>query len=199
MIEAGDTTRSADYLAGLPDETRAYVAAQALPAEADRLHPLTRARLAVQAISALRRDMVTNRMVDATGETVELPSIERGAADDILSTLAMAEARNALVMIGMPGWRQRVPIDTSTYHRELAALSPQLFQVLADRFATGKVLPVAKVAAAWPEFRRRLLADGSDALTLDLTAEASAAGYELGGFRIKAPGKPAVPGLETVR
>lgn len=198
MIEAGDTTRAADYIASLPDETRAYVAAQALPAAADRLHPLTRARLAVQAIAALRRDMVTNSMVDAMGEPLELPAIERGAADDILSSLAMAEARNALTLIGVPGWRHREPIDTSTFHRELAALSPQLLDVLADRYATAKVLPAASVAAAWPEFRSRLLADGSDALTLDLTAEASAAGYELGGFRIRKPDKPSVPGLAEV-
>jgi hypothetical protein len=197
MMDSGDVTRAADYLADLPEEARAYVAAQALPAEADRLHPLTRARAAIQAISALRRDLVTNRLTDAiTGAPITGPSIDRGAADDILSSLAMAEARNALHTIGMPGWRQREPIDTSTYYRELAAVSPDLTAQLADRYATAKVLPADKVRAAWPEFRRRLLADGSQALTLDLTAQASAGGYELGGMKIRRKAKPAVPGLQ---
>lgn len=194
LLDAGDPARAADYLAGLGDDARAFVAAKALPAEAGRLHPLVRARLAVQAISALRRDLVTNRMVNAAGDSVQLPSIARGAADDILSTLAMAEARNALVTLGLPGWRHREPIDTATFHRELAGVSPELFGVLADRYATAKVWPVERVTSAWPEYRRRLLADGSDALTLDLTAEAGAEGYELGGVRIRPAGKPPVPG-----
>lgn len=198
MMQSGNVGDADDYLAGLPDEQRAYLTALSLKADVKRLHPLYRARLAVRAIGAVRRDLMGNRLVTAEGEPAAVSRIDAGAIDDILSDLAMAEARNALVTIGEPGWAGRTPIDTSTYHRELKAIAPDLYQVLADRLATAHVLPRETVEQGWPELRRRLLEDGTDVTTIDLTVPAKAGGTELGGTRIKRSKAPAVPGADEL-
>src|SRR5438045_1067897 len=97
MIDAGDQVGAAEYLASLDERSRILVTAGSIDAGARRLHPLIRARNAVQAINALRREMMDSRIMTADGP-IEVPRIDRGAADDILADLAMAEARNALVL-----------------------------------------------------------------------------------------------------
>jgi len=120
--------------------------------------------------------------------------IDRGAADDILEDLAMTEARNALVMMKVPGWADRQMIETATYFRELQAINPDLSRALADRFATAKVLPMDAVQRLWPEFEARLLKDGSELLTADLAASAKAAGFEMDGRAMKRKPRATVPG-----
>lgn len=196
MMDAGDVTRAADYLAAMDDELRAYVTAQAMPAEDARMHPLDRAHSAIQTLSKLRTDLLSDHLENALGEHVKVTRLEARTADDILATWAMAEARNALVAIGEPGWKGRAPIPQEGFVRELQALSPDLLGVLADRFASARVLPEATVLQQWPELRKRLLADGSSALVIDLRATAGAEGYELGGLKLRRPNKPAVPGKD---
>ncbi|WP_336800483.1 LPD38 domain-containing protein [Kaistia sp. MMO-174] len=195
LMDAGDEARAADYLASRPTEERAYLTALSMPADVKRIHPLYRARLAVKAIGALRRDLVGGRLVNADDEPVEISRADAGAADDILSDLAMAEARNALVLLKVPGWANRTVVDTSTYHRELQAVSPGLYGLLADRYATASVLPRETVESSWPELRKRLLEDGSEAIVADLTASAKADGPELDGSKIRRRSAPAVPGV----
>lgn len=192
MMDAGDMARAADWLAGQDAITRAWVAAGPLPAEVRRLHPFERARAAVTAINALRREMMDDTVTTAAGE-VKVSRVDRGAADDILEDLAQVEARNALVLMRVPGWADREPIDTSTYHRELAAISPDLGRALADRYAGGKVLPFGRVEDLWPELERRLLAGGSDIPVGDLALKARAAGFELDGKPIKRKPRAGVP------
>lgn len=194
MMEAGDDARAADYLAKLPSEERVYLTALSMPAEVKRIHPLYRARLAVKAIGALRRDLVGGRLVNADDDPVPIGRADAGAADDILSDLAMAEARNALVLLKVPGWANRAPIDTSTFHRELEAVSPGLYGLLADRYATAHVVPRPTVEEFWPELRARLLEDGTEANVADLALPAKAGGTELDGSKIRRQSAPGVPG-----
>ncbi|MFK8250186.1 LPD38 domain-containing protein [Ancylobacter terrae] len=194
MMDAGDVAAADDYLASLTADKRAYLVSEMMPAPVQRLNPLIRARSAVRAIGKIRRDIASNLLIDGEGSPIDISSADRGTVDDILADLAMVEARNALIAIGEKGWQMRKPMDTDGYVRELEAVSPVVLGLLADRYATAKVWDRGLVERGWPELRKRLLEDGSDAFVKDLEGEAKAAGTELGGKRIKRRSKPAVPG-----
>ncbi len=196
LADGGDDVAADEYLNSLDSERRAYVTLAMMPAAARRLHPLERARSAVRAIGALRRELTGPYITNAFSQEDmrKISAADRGAADDILADLSMAETRNALIALGVPGWAHQKAIDTRTYHSELKELSPVLAKALADRFATRKVLPLGIVLERWPELRKRVLMDGSGAITVDLEASAEAAGYELGGFKIPRKEKPEVKG-----
>lgn len=199
MQDGGDTAGAQDYLAKLDDNSKVWIAASTIDSSARSIHPFIRARHAVQAISQLRRDMMDGNIQTSDG-LVSVPRIERGAADDILADLSMAEMRNALVVMGVPGWKGRDIIDNSTYHNELKALSPTLFQALADRYASAgtHVLPFSAVQEMWPDLEERLKQDGSQAFVGDLHAMVKGYGTELEGEKIKRE-KRVVPSLETVQ
>ena len=190
-IQAGDAAAAEDYLSRQPPSVKGWIAAAALDAKARRLHPFERARDAVSAINGLRREMMTPSIATAAG-TVTAGRAERGAADDILSKLAMTEARNALVLMQVPGYEGRPVIDISTFHRELQAASPNIHRALADRYASANVAPFALVERKWPDFERRLAEEGSAAPVADLLAAVKAAGTELGGAKIKRAKRPRI-------
>lgn len=192
---SADPVAAADYLASLDDARRAYVTAEMSPAAVQRLHPMIRAAEAVRAIGQITRQLGVMDLRDRDGNRIPLSPADAGAARAILEDLQMVEARNALIAVGEPGWAQRAPMPTDSYLSELRAISPALATLLADRYATRKVLPRAVVERAWPEVRRRLVADGTAADLSGVAAEAEAGGWELGGERIKPAGKPAVQGV----
>ena len=198
MMDGGDVVGAQDYLSSLDSDERAFVTISMMDAKARRLHPLLRARSAIRAIGKVRRQLAGDRVETSAGERLSIPRVDRGAADDILADISMAEARNSLILMGVQGWKQLKPMDTAGYFRELRKVSPALYDALADQYATAKVLPADAVARTWPELRQRALQDGTDAITVDLEAEAGAAGYELGGIRIPRKSKPEVPGLADV-
>lgn len=194
MLDAGNPASAADYLASLDNRAKVWIAAGSIDAEARRIHPFVRAKNAVLAVRDLRRDIMDNTVTTSTG-SFEVSRKDRGTADDILGSLAMAEARNALVMMGEPGWSDRKLIDVTTFHRELEAVSPDLAEALADRFASAKVLPMSFIQEAWPDLQDRLKSDGSIAFVADLGAIAEAEGFEMGGFSIPKRERGEVPGL----
>lgn len=169
----------ADYFAGLDTQGKIYVTASTLEAGARRLHPMVRARDAVQAIGTLRREMAGGTLRNMLGEPQEVAAAARTAADDILSSLAMAIARNSLVVTGEPGWTQREQMDEGGFYRELQALDPALLETLGALFAERKVADAQAVADAWPDYRQRLMQDGSQAMTYDLEVMVRAAGSPL--------------------
>lgn len=196
MVESGDPAGAADYYAQQDDIAKVYIGLSSMDAKARRLHPLVRARGAIEAIGAIRRDMAANRLTDGSGNPIDVGSAARTAADDILSTLTMAIARNALGLTGVPGWAQRDEIPEDGFYREIEAVSPDLLQRLADGFATKNVWAYEGVKEAWPELRQRVLAEGSRAPVLDLVGIVQASGAPIsGGTKIKRKGKPEmVPG-----
>jgi hypothetical protein len=184
LNEAGDAKAATDFFNKQDENTKAWIAIGTAKAEVRRLHPFTRARAAVSAINDLRRDMIKPEVDTATG-AVQVSRRDRGAVDDILGKLAMAEARNSLVMMGVEGWKGREVMETAGYYRELEAVSPALATALADRFATAKVLPLDVVEKLWPQVQARVLKDGGDMLQADFMAQAKAAGFEMDGKAIK--------------
>lgn len=171
----------ADFYAAQDQIGKAYIALSTHKASVKRLHPMVRARGAVQAINILRREMAGGTLRDHTGDPQPVPSAARAAADDVLGTLSMAIARNALVTIGMDGWAQRQPIDEAGFYRELDAVDPGLLKTLGSLFAEKKVWSADAVEAAWPELRERLLSEGTAALTHDLVAVVEAKGLAIPG------------------
>lgn len=198
MVDAGRLSEASDFAGRMDDDTRVYLAATLIPGKRGqapaKLHPLVRARSAVQAIGGLMRDLSDDKVETADG-VVHVPATDRRRALDVLSDLRMAEARNAMIQVGARGFAAvRAPIPTDGYLEELVAISPEIEQALADRYRTARVLKQSAVDAAWPEFRSRILADGTEASVRDLAAAAYAEGFELEGRRIRPKGKPALPG-----
>ncbi|SFO77985.1 hypothetical protein SAMN04488056_112171 [Cohaesibacter marisflavi] len=188
-----------DYLASLTEEQRVYITAKHMEgkaSQAKKLHPFDRARRAILAISKLRKDLVDDTVTGAEGDISGIPSNDRGAMVDILASIQVEEARNALVMLNEPGWEKRGIADISSHYRELEALNPQILSVLADRYATAGVVPFEAVEQAWPDYRKRLLEDGSAAPMGDFVAMAKHE-RELNGQRIKRKAKAVVPGLRN--
>lgn len=191
LMESGDPAAAADYFAKQDDRAKTYIAMSVMDAKARRLHPLIRARGGIQAIGVIRRDIAANRLTDGRGELIAISPAARTAADDILSTLSMAMSRNALALAGEPGWAQREEIPEDGFYRELEAVSPDLAQRLADGFATSKIWTFDAVREAWPELQKRVLAEGSSALVLDLVGQVEAGGNPIGGgLRIRRKEKP---------
>ena len=199
MLEAGKESEAADYLSGLSEEKRVYLTSRFMDgkaAQAKKLHPLDRARRAVRAISQLRKDLADDMVEGANGPISDIPRSDRGAMVDILESISMEEARNALVLLNQPGWQNRGIMDVSSHYRELEALNPKILKVLADRYATAGVVPFKTVEDTWPDYRKRLLEDGSAAPMGDFVAMAKHE-RELDGQRIKRPPKALVPGLSN--
>jgi len=72
---------------------------------------------------------------------------------------------------------------------KINAISPQVADEIATRYATNKIYTTKAVAEAYPQMERALLHDGSEADLGDLAADAEAEGYEFGGDRVKRPMK----------
>lgn len=196
FLDAGDNAAAADYLSGLSEEKRVYLVSRHLEGKAARtkkLHPLDRARRVVRAISNLRKDLVDDTVEGTDGPTAKISRKDRGTINDILELIAVKEARNALVLINQPGWQHRGLMDIEGHYRELEAVNPAVLEVLADRYASGNVIPWKTVQEVWPDYRKRLLEDGSDAPLHDLVA-ISGQGTELAGQKIKRKAKPVIPG-----
>lgn len=183
----------ADYYARQNEQAKVYIALSTHKADVKRLHPLVRARNAVQAIGTMRREMAAGKLLDADGNPLQVSAAGRTAADDVLGTLAMAIARNALVTVGEPGWAQRRPIDEQGFYRELETIDPALLTTLSSLFADKKVWRAEAVGRSWPELRQRLLQDGTQADLIDLVIDVESEGLELDGVKRPKPPRPEVP------
>lgn len=192
MVEAGDEAGAADYYAKLDKVSKAYVAVSSLDADARRLHPMVRARNAVQAIGMVRREMAAGKLLDHDGEPILISPAERTAADDVLSSLSMALARNGLKEAGVEGWGQRQPISEDGFYRELMAINPGIAERLGDAYANKKVWTAEATNSVWPELRDRALAEGSEAFVGDLVSEVKAGGLALEGIKRPRKTKPAL-------
>lgn len=190
LADAGDAAGAADFYASLDQVEKAYVAVSTQEANVKRLHPIIRARGAIQAIGAMRREIAASDVRNAEGDEVKVTSAERGAADDILSDLSMVIARNALREAGVVGWAQRSEVDETGYYRELEALNPALIDRLGSGYAGKKVWSWPAVKATWPELRGRLLEEGSAATVDDLVADVESQGLAVDGVKAKRRVKP---------
>jgi hypothetical protein len=145
------------------------------------LHPVHRSRQVLQAISGIRKDILMDNLVKRSTvpdrrhksrepEKISLSPSDQRVVNEILEDLSMREARNALIVVGHPGWAQKEILGTDGLIRELRSKAPAVAEELEARLTKGrtKVVPFEKVQEAWPEARARILKDGADASLSDL-------------------------------
>jgi hypothetical protein len=96
--------------------------------------------------------------------------------NEILEDLSMREARNALIVVGHPGWAQKKIMPTEGLLAELRAVSPDVADELGIRLKKGrnKVYPFEGVRQAWAKAREELLAKGPDADLSEFVFDAAA-------------------------
>jgi hypothetical protein len=170
LTATGAAGKADAYLAGKPEDAVAYALInEHFPASIKRLHPMRRGGDAVRVISNARQEIsLDGFQLAETEKPAALPGSVKGAADTILSMLAMIEYRNALIGAGARGWKARKLMDTKPVWAELEAASPAVAAEMRARYESARIYDEAAVRATWPEARRRLLADRADALLDDL-------------------------------
>jgi N12 class adenine-specific DNA methylase/predicted kinase len=213
MKRAGQTREARDYLETLPDEEKAFAVLEGEFNEGEQdLHPLNRARQVLAAASGIRKEMVLGRLFkqgtvpDAAHkyrkpeEIVLAPQVQK-IVNETLEDIAMREARNALIVIGHPGWANKQIMPTDGLVAELKAAAPQVAAELETRLTKGKNKTYAfeAVQALWPQAKERLLKDGAGASLYDLKGKAAT--YKLFGaekavnFGVPFPGLDRPPGM----
>ena len=170
------------FLATLDDDRKAYALLEHHYREQDQdMHPLNRARQVISAMTGIRRQMAEGTLVkeatDKRGREVEkivlAPSVQR-VVNEILEDMAMREARNAQVILGKPGWRERAEMPTDGLMKELEAAAPEVAEELRWRLSHGrnKVYSYEGVKRTWPDVKRRLLTEEPGTSLGDLRGQA---------------------------
>lgn len=166
-----DPKASAEYLKKLDPVTRDYVLTHAfaselfprVPGGATKLNPMVRAQNVISVISQVRQEVRSGPVAraDASGK-IELSADQRKAADDLLNKLGDAEMRDALIMVGERGYSQKSPGDTDEIRQQLAAVSPDLVQLLDAEMKVKKLPTQEQVATYWPHMQTALRSMGDE-------------------------------------
>jgi hypothetical protein len=191
--------KAREFLDKLPASERTFVTLRsaanedgkpAFNADEKRLHPLTRAYDAVSLLNGLRRELTSNAFRDwETLTNLKLPDTKRRDLIDNIRELAQMEMRNALVIVGEPGYVGRPVLDVSDTMTKIRALSPAVANEIETRYATNRIYTTKSVQQAWPILRDEVVRHGSEADVRDLALDAKAEGYEFGGERVRKPAK----------
>jgi hypothetical protein len=149
------------------DDARAYAIMTAhYPKEQRRLHPMERAGDMISAMSTTMRDVAANRIdvpVPGTDQTerAEVSKYVRGQAMDIMREINRREYRNALIVLGRPGYENRKPQPVDEYLKELETLSEPIWELaksrLTDKDGDPKVYGFDEIREFWPDVKRRIL------------------------------------------
>jgi hypothetical protein len=201
MLQQFRDSDASQFLARLPAPERAYVTLQSaadengkavFSADEKRLQPLTRASTAVLAIQGYIRELAANAQT-AQGEQLAMDPSQRKQITDALRELSRYEQQNALIISGQPGYVGRQLLSAEDQFAVLRALSPQVAEEIATRYANARIVPTKQVAALWPEAQRRLLSDGSEADLKDLAFESRDDGWAFEGERTRRSPRRRVP------
>jgi hypothetical protein len=174
IFESQGATAADAFLDGRDENLKVYAKLTAhFEAKVERLHPMRRAKDAVAAISALRKEIAGNRVKmiesdEAEPEMLTLTPDQRHGAQELLARLAMVEARNALITTGIPGWAGKEYMETESLIQDITTLAPELGEELLARYSKRKVNDDQSVREVWPEVKNRVLEDGQEADFSDL-------------------------------
>jgi hypothetical protein len=85
-------------------------------------------------------------------------------------------SRNALIVLGHPGWAQKKILPVDGLLKELRAAAPAVADEYEARLTKGRTgsTPIEAVRKLWPQVKERLLKDQEDANLSALRAEAAA-------------------------
>ena len=177
LLEHAGPTQAEQMLASKDENTKVYSLMEALyPAEVRRLNPLVRAKDAISVLSKVRKEMAGNALVNteesSDDEEVKIPlsPSTRQMANDLIARIAMIEARNSLIVMGVPGWKQKVMMETESLYEDLRTASPELADEIEARMTKKKVYDFNDVKENWPDVKARVLEDRQDADFSDITA-----------------------------
>jgi hypothetical protein len=177
LAENGAPGAGEQMLASKDENTKAFALMQAhFKPNVERLNPLVRAKDSIAVMSALRKELAGNKVVsseDSTDEeqvTLTLNPTQRKMAQEFIARLQMIEARNSLVVMGVPGWKQKTMMETASLYEDLRATSAELADELEARMVKKKVYDFEAVREAWPEVKARVLEEGKDADFSDILA-----------------------------
>ena len=156
LVDDGDDSGAEQYLAKMSLDERAYAILKThFAKKANGLHPFARAGVVSRVISKVRKALIDGY------ETVS-PSAKR-VADDLLSRMAMGEARNALIAIRARGWKQKKPMDPGQELKLLEEAAPAIASAYKALISKAGVVDGKTLQQAWPAIRERILRDGADA------------------------------------
>lgn len=157
------------FLARLDDDRKAYAILEGHHREAEQdLHPLNRAKQVIGTMNGIRRQMAEGNFFKETTtrrgrepERIALSPSKQKVVNEILEDMAMREARNAQIVLGKPGWKDRAEMPTDGLMAELRAAAPEVADELEWRMANGrnKVYSYQSVKELWPQVRRALLSE----------------------------------------
>lgn len=153
-MKAGDDAKATDYLNGLEPAARAYVQAKVFSfAGTSRFHPMVRAQEVVSTIGDVRQEARDNALKRANGQPIDLSPQQMRQVDDALTDLAMAEMRDALVLVGEKGWAHKAPIPRDKAIEQLMRASPEVASALAERYGLANI-PTPQVAGRFWSLQR---------------------------------------------
>lgn len=173
QFENAGPAAAEQMLASKDENTKAFALINAhFKPEDRRLHPMNRAKDAMSVISKMRREIAGNDIPTIEDEETKiiLPPTSRQMAQEFLSKISMIEARNALVVTGVPGWAQKELMETASLYEDLRTTSPELADELEARMVKKKVYDFDTVRENWPDVKDRLLQDRQEADFSDITA-----------------------------
>ena len=196
QLDAGKLRDARDFLETLKPEEKAWALLAGQFKEKDRdIHPLHRAQQVMSAMAGIRKDMLLERLIkqdsaperrgEGEPERIVLSPSKQKIVNEILEDLSMREARNALIVLGHPGWAQKKISRTDGLLKELDAAAPEVAEELQYRLKHGrtKVYPFEGVRKQWPKARDELLKNASDAELSEFRVDAKFGDDEHSDYR----------------
>lgn len=203
LVKGFQEQKAAEFLSKLPAPEKSFVTLRsaadengkpAFSADEKRLHPLQRAYDAVTIVNGMRKEMATNNFATYEGGArIKLdPEMRRDLLDNIRE-LGQMEMRNALVILGEPGYKGRPMLDVNDVMTKIRHISPEVANELAVRYATAKIYKTDEIVKVWPKAQADLVRFGSGADIQGFSYQAKGSGTEFDGERVKKPPKRRAP------
>lgn len=191
QIAKGDPTSAQEYFSSLDRSQRDYVVLNSVPAGplVAAIHPLDRTANLNTAVRNVRDGLQSSNGLATLNDPSVRLKLEPGMRDVVvqaMNEMAATEARNALIVQGVAGFKGIPVVDTAPYFTMLEKIAPDVSRELSARLAAKKVMPIETVQKYWPQVQKGLRIGGeANELAASLKGiglEAAAQGY-LGGGR----------------
>lgn len=120
-----------------------------------REHPMNRAKSVLEVTNGIRRDLDTGKMKDDNGNAYS-PS-DRRVIQEMFEQIQMREARNAQIVLGLPGFTHLKIMPVEPVIRELEAKVPSIAEELDYRLRKARVKDFDEVRDGYADLKARVL------------------------------------------
>lgn len=156
FYDRGQFDEAGETLKRMKEHERVYALLEGHGTTYDkRMHPMNRARDVLTVSNGIRRDLDTGKLKDDQGNAYS-PS-DRRVIQETIENLQMREARNAQIVMGVPGYAHLKIMPTEPTLKELEAKVPSLFEELDFRLRKKKVQDFDAVRAEYIDLKARVL------------------------------------------